>query len=74
MCRFRVYIININWLMILLLFIYKIVVFKMMLKFFFLSIFEEDKVIFFLEVFKNMLDMYIFVLFIFLVGWDLDVF
>lgn len=74
MCRLRVYIININWLMIPLLFTYKTVVFKMMLKSSFLSTFEEDKVTFSLEASKNMLDMHIFALFISSVGWDLDVF
>lgn len=74
MCRLRVYIININWLMIPLLFTYKTVVFKMMSKSSFLSTFEEDKVTFSLEASKNMLDMHIFALFISSVGWDLDVF
>lgn len=74
MCRLRVCIINIDWLMIPLLFTYKTVVFKMMLKSSFLSTFEEDKVTFSLEASKNMLDMHIFALFISSVGWDLDVF
>lgn len=74
MCRLRVYIINIDWLMIPLLFTYKTVVFKMMLKSSFLSTFEEDKVTFSLKASKNMLDMHIFALFISSVGWDLDVF
>lgn len=74
MCRLRVYIINIDWLMIPLLFTYKTVVFKMMLKSSFLSTFEEDKVTFSLDASKNMLDMHIFALFISSVGWDLDVF
>lgn len=54
--------------MIPLLFTYKTVVFKMMLKSSFLSTFEEDKVTFSLEASKNMLDMHIFALFISSVG------